>query len=568
MMKPAVPPPEQSPDLLQAIRRISELEAELEAQRQNPDQTPYQLCRQDLSKLNALIDSSADLIWLLDCDKKLVQANGTALAALQAFNAAEVSPGQSVPAMFPDHEAERFSNIFERVLQGQTEQTEFKTPGGRIFSATIQPVRDGQQITGASTFARDVTQTRHLEEELRRYGQVIASTPTLIAVLDRDARFHLANDAYLRAFNRNRSELIGTHISGLISATHYQQHTEPNLRKAFAGEPCQFQSWMDLPTLGHRFMTITYHPLQDPPQAPEFVVVSVHDITDLKQAEDNRRRIFEVSLDMLCISDFDGRFRELNPAWTKNLGWSEEELQGRSWLDFIDPDDFATSLAAGEKLARGESLVGFENRYRCKDGSLKWLAWSSYPDSEQQKIYSAVRDITTRKKMEEKLQRLAATDPLTGAGNRRHFIQCAEQELKRSSRYGSQLAVVMLDIDYFKKINDRYGHATGDEVLKKLVDCCLQELRATDIFGRFGGEEFAAVLIETDRTTALETCNRLLQQISKLKINTADQTLNVTVSIGLTMRSAEDISIDPLLKRADDALYQAKEAGRNRVVLL
>jgi len=170
--------------------------------------------------------------------------------------------------------------------------------------------------------------------------------------------------------------------------------------------------------------------------------------------------------------------------------------------------------------------------------------------------------------MEEELRQLATTDPLTGASNRRHFIELAIKELKRSCRYGTQMAVIMLDIDHFKKINDNYGHSIGDEALKRLVDCCHQELRTTDIFGRFGGEEFAAILVKTDPEATFNACNRIVKAIAKLKIRTPKKSVSITVSLGFTMRAADDISIDSLLKRADDALYKAKNSGRNQVVSL
>jgi diguanylate cyclase (GGDEF)-like protein len=170
--------------------------------------------------------------------------------------------------------------------------------------------------------------------------------------------------------------------------------------------------------------------------------------------------------------------------------------------------------------------------------------------------------------MEDELRQLATTDPLTGASNRRHFIEQAAEELDRSRRYGFRIAMLMLDIDHFKTINDNHGHNVGDEVLKSIVACCHRELRSSDLFGRFGGEEFAAVLVETNREAAENTCRRLLRAIAGLAIGTPRGEVAVTVSIGLTLLAADDRSLDPLLKRADDALYEAKRSGRNRVVCL
>jgi diguanylate cyclase (GGDEF)-like protein/PAS domain S-box-containing protein len=390
----------------------------------------------------------------------------------------------------------------------------------------------------------------------------------MVALLDTDYNYQMVNDAYLSAFKQKREKLLGTNIRDLLGEEHFKKSSEPHLLKAFAGEIIYFDTWMNLPDQGRRFMSVTYHPLRSQDLKPQHIAINIQDITNLKHAEDDRQKIFDVSLDMLSVIGFDGYFKELNPAWVRTLGWSTEELKEKSWLDLVIPEDRDSSSAMAKRLFQGESIIGFENRCSCKSGSFKWLSWSSYPDLKQQQVFSAVRDSTDRKRMEEELLLLATTDPLTGASNRRHFIELATIELKRSRRYGSQMAIIMLDIDHFKNINDNYGHSIGDEVLKRLVDCCHQELRTTDIFGRFGGEEFAAILVETDPETTLKTCKRLIEKIAKLKIRTTQKPVSVTVSLGFTLHSADDISIDSLLKRADDALYLAKDSGRNQIISL
>ncbi len=161
----------------------------------------------------------------------------------------------------------------------------------------------------------------------------------------------------------------------------------------------------------------------------------------------------------------------MNPAWERTLGWSVDDLKNTPpWLNLIVKDDQDSATTVNERLLQGESVSGFESRCLCKDGSFRWLSWSSFPDMEQQLIYTAVRDITSQRRMEDELRQLATTDPLTGASNRRHFIELASSELKRCKRYGSPpMAVVMLDIDHFKRVNDNYGHSVGDETLKRLV---------------------------------------------------------------------------------------------------
>lgn len=402
--------------------------------------------------------------------------------------------------------------------------------------------------------------------ELSRYKQIISSTPDMISLVDRDLVYRVVNDAYLKIYKKQREELIGKPVREVIGDENYQRISKPNLAKAFAGETVWIEDWLDLPEMGRRYMAITYHPVGENGCPPEYVAINVRDITSLKQAEADRQRIFNVSLDMLCVAGFDGYYKELNPAWSRTLGWTEEELKSRNWLDFVIPSDHEATVAANQRLLKGENLVGFENRHQCKDGSIKWISWNSFPDRKKKQIFAVARDVTERRKLEEELRRLATTDPLTGAFNRRRFIEQAAEELKRSRRYGAPLAVLMLDIDHFKQVNDTYGHDAGDEVLRRVVDRCLQTLRSSDVFGRFGGEEFAAVLTETSEAAALQTCKRLASQLEQMKTRTASGEIKITASIGLTMLSGTDRTIDSLLKRADNALYEAKKAGRNQII--
>jgi len=188
-------------------------------------------------------------------------------------------------------------------------------------------------------------------------------------------------------------------------------------------------------------------------------------------------------------------------------------------------------------------------------------------DMEGEKVLQAlVRDITKRKTMEDELKRLASTDPLTGADNRRSFLEKGAYELLRSRRYNHSLSFLMMDVDHFKTINDTYGHSTGDEVLRTFVLKSLKILRKTDIFGRIGGEEFAVILPETDRELALNIGERLRQKLSEIIVESDLGKVKFTVSIGLTMFEDESDTLVAIMGRADSALYKAKEAGRNRLV--
>jgi diguanylate cyclase (GGDEF)-like protein len=165
------------------------------------------------------------------------------------------------------------------------------------------------------------------------------------------------------------------------------------------------------------------------------------------------------------------------------------------------------------------------------------------------------------------VQRLAITDSLVDAFNRRHLIVLGNQALDQAQRYHHPLAAIMLDIDHFKKINDTYGHAIGDEALRKLADQLRKDLRSTDILGRYGGEEFVVLMPETDLQTAHQSAERLLVNIRALRICTPKNEFGFTASVGVAeLDHASQQTIDELIACADQAMYAAKQAGRDRVV--
>jgi diguanylate cyclase (GGDEF)-like protein len=178
---------------------------------------------------------------------------------------------------------------------------------------------------------------------------------------------------------------------------------------------------------------------------------------------------------------------------------------------------------------------------------------------------------------QEQLTYLATTDALTGLANRRHLLAEMDKELRRAERSGRPVSVLMVDVDHFKDINDRYGHAVGDAVLVAVAKRCLARLRATDLCGRIGGEEFVVLLPEADAAGALTTAERLCADLAEAPIDTARGPLGVTVSIGVATHRPRSPQADAtakcdvigqtqtLLQSADNALYRAKAGGRNCV---
>jgi diguanylate cyclase (GGDEF)-like protein len=166
------------------------------------------------------------------------------------------------------------------------------------------------------------------------------------------------------------------------------------------------------------------------------------------------------------------------------------------------------------------------------------------------------------------VHRLAISDPLTGIFNRRHLISLGKRAINHAKRYSHSLAAMMIDIDYFKKINDTYGHAAGDEALRKLADQIRQALRTTDILGRYGGEEFVVLMPETNLANGHKIAERLLHMVRELRIGSDKTEFGFTISVGLAEQSQiQAQTLDELIDQADKALYTAKQSGRNQVVI-
>jgi diguanylate cyclase (GGDEF)-like protein len=180
----------------------------------------------------------------------------------------------------------------------------------------------------------------------------------------------------------------------------------------------------------------------------------------------------------------------------------------------------------------------------------------------------AFTDLTAQKTVEHQLRVLAQRDSLTQAYNRHHFWQIAHAEMARVKRYQRPLSIAMVDADYFKTINDQYGHDVGDMVLRTLVDTCQDTLRTSDVLARYGGEEFVVLLPETPREGARVVMERMRERVANTPLVLDDgRVVKLTVSVGLAGLEETDQDFETLLKRADEALYAAKHNGRNRVEL-
>ena len=301
-----------------------------------------------------------------------------------------------------------------------------------------------------------------------------------------------------------------------------------------------------------------------------------HELSDLVQTEKERAEYYlNMAGSLLVALDLSGRVTMLNQRGAEILGYAEEELIGKDWIEIVvPPENRATARNRFHQLVSGPGSsrsLSMEMEIVNRNGQRRMIAWITTVlknvHGEVAGVLGAGADVTECYRMEAQLLRLANIDNLTGLSNRRIIPEAGQRELEQYQRYHRPLSLFILDIDHFKQVNDTYGHAAGDQVLIKLAEVSKNVLRATDVCGRLGGEEFIALLPETPADQAYSVAERLRRTLAETPVATPVGEIRVTVSIGIATAIAEDKAIDDLIRAADEAMYEAKAAGRNKVVV-
>ena len=275
-------------------------------------------------------------------------------------------------------------------------------------------------------------------------------------------------------------------------------------------------------------------------------------------------------LDATPLSAGGPKIVYVNPAFERLMGYRSDEVIGQNPKLLQGPATDDETRAQIRRAMRQQESIRTQILNYAKDGSELWLDINFVPlfdENGELAYYAAIeRDLTEHKKLQFALEDMARTDSLTGLANRQALMEHAKGEFSRARRYSRSLSVIMIDIDHFKSINDQYGHAGGDQVLRQLGRQCSSRLRDSDFLGRIGGEEFALLLPDTPRDSAHHVAERMREQLSKTSINLDnDITLNVTASFGVAAMNENDVDFNAVLQRADAAMYEAKHAGRNQV---
>ena len=305
----------------------------------------------------------------------------------------------------------------------------------------------------------------------------------------------------------------------------------------------------------------------------------------LRESESRFRRAFDDSGIGMALVGLDGRWLKTNATLCRITGYSQEEMLARNFQAIAHPDDVGVELELVQQMLSGEiATYERETRYLHKTGSTVWvqLTASLVKDAQGTSLYfvSQIQDITARKEAEAALLRLAVRDELTGLFNRREMDRLLHEEIARAHRHERSLSLLMVDIDWFKRINDTFGHQVGDRAIQQVAHIVRDSVRTLDRAARYGGEELAVILPETSAVEALVVAERIRTKVAEVVFGGDQGVTNVvsatqsaaafslTVSVGVgTMSPPAHGSVERLIRDADRALYAAKHRGRNRSVM-
>jgi diguanylate cyclase (GGDEF)-like protein/PAS domain S-box-containing protein len=416
-----------------------------------------------------------------------------------------------------------------------------------------------------------------LKQAETQFRNLLEAAPDAMIVAGADGRIALVNAQTEKLFGYEREELIGQPVETLVPARFHGVYS--GHREAYVSDPHPRPMGADLDLRavrrdGTEFpVEISLSPLET--DEGTLVTAAVRDISDRRRVELERAHlaaIVESSDDAIIGKTLDGTIISWNRGAEELYGYRADEVIGRNVSILLPPDRPEELSGLLELIADGQEVEPFETVRVHRGGRLIDVSVSVSPvvdaAGKVEGAASIARDITERKRVESQLQFLADHDVLTGLFNRRRFIEELTQRVELANRYGRSGAVVMLDVDNFKEINDTLGHRAGDDTVRAVASVLRRRLRSTDVLARLGGDEFAVVLPEADGDQAVAVASDLLETLRRTPLFVSGRRARVTTSAGVAMfEPGGDADAEQMLAFADLAMYEAKEAGRDRLAV-
>jgi diguanylate cyclase (GGDEF)-like protein/PAS domain S-box-containing protein len=525
----------------------------------------------------AFLQNTPDGILVIDEEGLLVHANA-AVETMLGLPRRDLA-GRRASEVLEGGAAAVAALVAEGALQSTTELALPQAAGG-LLHVECQVARyqkaSGDWQTHVSL--RDITERHHALLALRRSEQRIRTItdnlPSLISHFDRDYRYTFANAHYLRWFGLAESP-VGKTVAEVFGQQVFD-NVRPRLDEALSGREVVFDHKMSRPDAPEH-LQIHYIPDRDEAGQVTGIYGLVMDRTEQRRAQErteaSERQLRAVTDNLpvlITYVDAGETLRFMNGTFRDWLGIDLDKAIDRPLAEVVGAEHYAArreqlhAALAGQRVefeVVSQTLTGPRNLQTVYIPDLR-------EDGSARGVFTLSTDVTALKNVERALQRLARIDTLTGLANRRQFDELLEQSLARHRRAKRPLALIFLDIDHFKTINDTHGHGAGDAVLKEFAARLQASLRETDVAARLSGDEFVVILdglVASDEATGVAT--KLLQAI-RVPMAIGDQRLDVTASMGLAyLDGSVEIDAKALMLRADRALYRAKDGGRDALAV-
>jgi diguanylate cyclase (GGDEF)-like protein/PAS domain S-box-containing protein len=509
---------------------------------------------------------------VVHCEGEIIYANPAALKLIGASSEREVIGTKVLGWVHPDFHMAVLARTKTVLQDGGTtppmEQKFIKIDGSAIDIET-QSTRiwfDGK--LAISVALRDITERKHALAVAQQYQAVVQASMDGFWITDADGRIIEANEAICKMHGYTRDGLIGLHIPD-IEADETPQQAAEHMRNMVKNGYVRFEARHK-----RRDQSVFYvdaSVLHVPEQGDRFYAF-IRDITAQKLSQERLQvaaNVFEHAREGILVTDANARIIEVNEAFTRITGYSRGEVLGQNPSLLRSGRHTADFYAAMWNLlsAQGHWSGEIWNRRKSGDVYPELMTISAVLDAQGRiKQYVGLfSDITKVKEHESRLDQIAHYDPLTNLPNRLLLADRLQQAMMHAQRRARMVAIIYVDLDGFKAINDAHGHDAGDSMLIHVAARMKHALRDGDTLSRIGGDEFVAVLNDLDNSAdSIALLSRLLEAASE-PLKHASKQVQVTASIGATFYpQAQDIDADQLLRQADHAMYQAKIAGKNR----